>query len=144
MTIRELAQRSSDFVANIDTIIASIVDFNEDLEDLNRKQLRGSKLADGSVISRSYSIRYAWYKQKYFPSSYADGKVNLLLTGDLYKSLELRASGREYSIMTDRPYAAGLYDKYGNFLGIAPENQPEAQRITGEKLAEKYKQMVLK
>ena len=84
------------------------------------------------------------WKSHYFPGSFGDGKVNLFLTGDLYGSLELRARGKEYQITTDVPYAADLYDKYGNFLGIAPSNQPEAQRINGELLVEKYKTLVLK
>ena len=144
LTFQELKQRSNAFVANLDTHIASAVNFNVELEELNRKQLRASKLADGRPITRPYSVRYAMWKQKYYPSSYS-GKVNLLLTGDLYASLEIRARGRnEYFINTDMPYAAELYDKYGNFLGIAPENQDEAKAITSKILAEKYKTLVLK
>lgn len=144
MTFQELKQRSNAFVAALDSHIADVVNFNVELEELNRKQLRESKLADGNPISRPYSRRYAMWKQKYYPSSYT-GKVNLLLTGDLYSSLEIRAKGKsEYAINTDIPYAADLYDKYGNFLGISPENQPEAQAITGKLLAEKFKSLVLK
>ena len=144
MTIKELKERSNAFVANLDSIIAGIVDFNPELEELNRKQLRESKLADGSNITRPYKRRYALWKSHYYPSSYGDGKVNLYLTGDLYKSLEIKAKKDQYFVTTDRPYGADLYDKFGNFLGIAPENQPTAQQITGEKLAAKYKELVLK
>ena len=144
MTLLELKSRSNAFVANLDSIIESVVNYNVELEELNRKQLRESKLADGKNISRPYSRRYAMWKQQYYPQSYT-GKVNLFLTGDLYQSLEIRAKGRsEYAIQTDIPYAADLYDKYGNFLGIAPENQPEAQAITSRLLAEKFKSLVLK
>jgi len=144
LTIRELRERSNAFVSNLDSHIASIVNFNVDLEELNRKQLRESKLADGKPITRPYSRRYAMWKQFYYPQSFT-GKVNLFLTGTLYESLEIRAKGKnEYSINTDVPYAGDLYDKYGNFLGIAPENYPEAQEITSNLLAEKYKQLVFK
>jgi hypothetical protein len=69
--------------------------------------------------------------------------VNLFLTGRLYKSLELKVKGKEYFIETDVPYAADLYDKYGNFLGIAPSNHDKAQEIVVPQLQEKFKQIVL-
>lgn len=144
MTIQELTKRSNNFVAQLDSHIASVVNFNVELEELNRKQLRESKLADGKTISRPYSRRYAMWKQHFYPQSFT-GKVNLLLTGSLYESLEIRAKGKsEYAIQTDIPYAADLYDKYGNFLGISPENQEKAKEITANLLAEKYKQLVFK
>jgi hypothetical protein len=143
LTFQQLKERSNKFVAQLDTHIAEIVNFNEDLEELNRKQLRESKLADGNNISRPYSRRYAIWKQHFYPQSYT-GKVNLLLTGTLYQSLEIKARGRnEYFINTDVSYGADLFDKYGNYLGIAPENQPKAQEITGKLLAEKYNKLVL-
>jgi hypothetical protein len=144
MTFQELQKRSNAFVAQLDSIIADVVNFNVELEELNRKQLRESKLADGKSISRPYSRRYAMWKQHFYPQSYT-GKVNLLLTGSLYESLEIRAKGKsEYAINTDIPYAADLYDKYGNFLGISPENQPKAQEITAKLLADKFNKLVLK
>jgi len=144
VTIQELKERSNAFVANLDNHIASVINFNVELEELNRSQLRESKLADGKTISRPYSRRYAMWKQHYYPQAYT-GKVNLFLTGTLYESLEIRAKGRsEYAIQTDVPYAADLYDKYGNFLGISPENQEKAKEITANLLAEKYKQLVFK
>jgi hypothetical protein len=144
LTIQELKQRSNAFVAQLDSHIASVVNFNVELEELNRSQLRESKLADGKTISRPYSRRYAMWKQQYYPQAYT-GKVNLFLTGTLYESLEIRAKGRsEYAIQTDVPYAADLYDKYGNFLGISPENQEKAKEITANLLAEKYKTIVFK
>jgi hypothetical protein len=143
MTIKELRQSSNDFVANLDTIIASVVNFNVELEELNRKQLRASKRADDTPIHPIYSRRYAIWKRFFYPGSFGDGKVNLYLTGDFYKSLELKAKGKEYSITSDVPYAYDLASKYGDITGIAPSNQEEAQRITGELLGEKYKQLVL-
>ncbi len=143
MTIRQLRERSNKFVAELDSTIAEIVNYNEDLEELNRKQLRQSKLADDKAITPFYSPLYAEYKRTFYPSSYADGKVNLFLTGDFYKSLEIKAKGKEYAITSDDSKALKLARKYGQITGIAPSNQPEAQKIVGEKLAEKYKQIVL-
>jgi hypothetical protein len=83
------------------------------------------------------------WKAKYFPQSFT-GNVNLLLTGDLYQSLEILKRGDQYQVNTDVVYAANLFEKYGNFLGIAPENHEKAQEITGKLLAEKFKELVLK
>lgn len=143
MTIPELRKRSNEFVANLDAHIASVVNFNEDLEELNREQLRDSRLADDKPISPDYSPLYAEYKRTFYPASYADGRVNLLLTGELQKRLEIRARGQEYLITTDVPYALKLARKYGNYTGISPSNQEKAKKITGERLGELYQKLVL-
>lgn len=143
MTISELRKRSNQFVAQLDSHIAEIVNFNEDLEELNREQLRQSKLADDKPITPGYRRGYAIWKQYYYPSSYGDGKVNLFLTGRLYKSLELKVRGKDYSITTDVPYALELADKYGDFTGIAPSNHEKAQAIVAPLLANKYNKTVL-
>ena len=143
MTIQELRKRSNDFVANLDNHIASVVNFNIELEELNRKQLRESKLATDQAITPPYKRRYAMWKQHYYPSSYT-GKVNLFLTGDFYESLEIRARAGEYSITSEVEYARDLAIKYGQITGIAPSNQAKAQEITAKLLAEKFKTLVLK
>jgi hypothetical protein len=143
MTISELRKRSNQFVAQLDSHIAEIVNFNEKLEELNREQLRQSKLANDQPITPGYRRGYALWKQYFYPSSYGDGKVNLFLTGRLYKSLEIRAKGKEYSISTDIPYAVELFDKYGDFLGIAPSSLEKAQSIVVPELQDKYKKLVL-
>lgn len=143
MTLRELAQRSNQWIAQIDSTVADVVSDNPKLLDLNRDQMRRSTLADGTVISRDYALSYAFWKKKYYPKSYADGRVNLFLTGELYGNMKIKSNGRVFNISTNVYYAPGLVKKYGEYLGIAPDNQPVAKNITGKALADDYKRKVL-
>jgi len=128
--ISELRKAFNDFVANLPSHVETIVNYNEQLEQLNRDQLQESTLASGQKISRSYSPSYAAWKSQFYPQSFGSGDVNLLLTGDLYKSTEIIAKyPKEYKVMFDVPYALKLAKKYGDFAGIAPKNQPKAQQI---------------
>jgi len=120
LTIQQLRKRSNEFVANLNNHIADVVNFNEDLEQLNRDQLKDNRLADDKPITPDYSPLYADYKRTFYPSSYGDGRVNLFLTGELHRRLEIRTRGQEYLITTDVPYALKLARKYGNYTGIAP------------------------
>ena len=130
-------------------IIPGIVNFNEDLEAINKEQLQSSKLAnDRPIINRftnspNYSPSYAAWKKKLFASSFKDGKVNLFLTGNLYDHLEIKVKGRKYQLLSLVSYAAGLIRKYSNLIfGIAPSNQQRAQAITTRLLAKEYKRRV--
>ena len=143
LTIHELRVRSNEFVANLDQHIAAVVNFNEDLEELNRKQLKDNRRADDTAISPDYSPLYADWKRTFHPQSYGDGRVNLFLSGDFYKSLEIRARGDEYLITSDISYALKLARKYGNITGISPKSQPAAQKIVVPLLREKFRQTVL-
>lgn len=143
MTIKQLRERSNSFVANFDLHVAEVVNFNEDLEQLNRDQLKDNRLADDKPITPPYNPLYADYKRTFYPASYGDGRVNLFLTGELYRRLEIRTRGNEYLITTDVPYALKLARKYGDYTGIAPSNQGKAQRIISALLGEKYEKLVL-
>jgi len=93
LTIHELRVRSNEFVANLDQHIAAVVNFNEDLEELSRKQLKDNRRADDTAISPDYSPLYADWKRTFHPQSYGDGRVNLFLSGDFYKSLKYGRAG---------------------------------------------------
>lgn len=143
MTISELRQRSNRFTADLDRTIADIMEGSEDLIILNRKQLKESKLADGSTIDRDYSPMYADYKRTFYPSSYADGRVNLLLTGALYDSLRIKVQDKQYFVVTNVSYAGKLTQKYGQWAGIAPENLPRASQIVIGHLKREFQERVL-
>lgn len=144
MTISELRKRSNDFVSNLDSHIRRVVNYaNDDLVELNREQLRDSKLATGKTISRGYAPSYAKYKKTFWPESWAGGKVNLRLTGNLYDSLAVQVKGSELQITTDVSYARQLAEKFGDFAGIAPENYPKAQAIVVPLLRDEFKKRVL-
>lgn len=150
MTINQLRKRSNNFVQNLPQIIASVVDFNEDIENLNKQQLQESILANGSEITNlktgvpDYSPSYAAWKSQMYPQSFGNGKINLFLTGDLYANMDLKVTYPEYKINSTVPYVPKLARKYSDLIfGIAPKNRQSAQVITSNLLAAKYKEMVL-
>jgi len=144
MKISELRKRSNKFVSELDSIIEKAVNYNEDLEQLNKQQLKASKLANDQSISPKYSPGYAAWKSMMYPQSFGDGKVNLFLTGDMYNNMEIKAKGREYKIISMLPYVAGLIRKYSDkIFGIAPSNQTKAKEITSNLIAMEYKKRVL-
>lgn len=144
MLISELRKRSNSFVAQLPKIIEKAVNYNEEIENLNKSQLQESILATGAPISPDYSPSYAHWKSTVYPESYGSGKVNLFLTGDLYKDMDLVVKYPNYLINTMVPYAPKLAKKYSDkIFGIAPKNRQRAQEITSKLIAEQYKQMVL-
>ncbi len=144
MTISQLRKRSNNFVSNLSQIISDAVNFNEDIENLNKQQLQESILANGSEITPDYSPGYAAWKSKMFPQSFGDGRVNLFLTGELYANMDLKVTYPEYQINSMVPYAPKLARKYSDLIfGIAPKNRQSAQVITSNLIAAKYKEMVL-
>lgn len=144
MTIAELRQRSNKFVKQLPKTIEKAVNYNEDLEQLNKDQLKQSKLSNDSSINPPYSAPYAHWKSKYHASSYGDGKVNLFLTGKLYNNMDIKVKGNQYEIVSLVSYAAKLIRKYSKFIfGIAPSNQDKARAITTKLLADEYRIKVL-
>ena len=144
MTISELKRKSNKFVASLDATIERIVNYNEDLEQLNKDQLKASQLANGQNITPPYSNPYAHWKSITYPASFGDGKVNLFLTGALYQNMEIKAKGKSYQILSLVPYAAKLVNKYTNLIfGIAPSNQDKAKAITTKLLANEYRAKVI-
>lgn len=144
MTIPELKKRVNEFTANFNRIAAEVIDGNQDVLDLNREQLQDSRMPNDQAITPDYSPFYAAYKREFHPSSYGDGRVNLFLYGNLYKTMNIKVLANEYIITTDVPYAGKLKRKYGEYLGISPKNQPKAQQLIGLKLQQAFKDQVLK
>ena len=133
--IHILRKRSEAFVANLDATINNIVHENKDLTELNKQQLRDSKLADGTAIKQPLNTSYAAWKKANYSSSFLKGKPNFLLTGDLFSTLGIKAKGDQYVIYATVPYGAAF--------GIAPTNQPTAQKITTDLLRTEYIKKVL-
>lgn len=147
--LHEFRIKHNNFVKGLDSTIEKIVNFNEDLEAINKEQLRSSKLAnDRPIVNRftnrpNYSPSYAFWKRKFFSSSFGDGKINLLLTGTLYDNLEIKVKGRKYQLLSLVSHAASLIRKYSNLIfGIAPSNRQKAQAITTKLLAKEYRRRV--
>lgn len=142
--INQLRKRSNQFVNGLNKHIETVVNGNEEIEQLNRDQLKQSKLANDQSISPDYSSSYAAWKRQYYASSYGDGSVNLYLTGALYERMALKVSGSRYIIHSPVPYIAKLYKKYSDkIFGIAPSNQQKAQQIVALELKRLYEKEVL-
>lgn len=141
MTIAELRKRSNTFVANLDNVIADIVEHNERLLQLNKGQMKQSKLATGERMvnsltgSATYSPAYARRK----------GYVNpdLFVTGEFYREMDLLFNEPDsYDITSYADHTRYLIDMYSDeIFGI--EDSKKAYAITTPMLTEAFKRQVL-
>lgn len=136
--IHKLRLRMDAFVGNLDRYVEKVVNYNSDLENLNKDQLRKSTLADGNSMKRPLSPGYAAWKSKMHPSSFGSGDPNWLLSGDLFRNIGITAKGKKYKIISLVPYAAWLIKEFGEGFGIAPKNHPKAQEITTRLLRQEF------
>lgn len=137
MGISEIRQRSNQFVANIDVMIAdSLQDVSEELIDINREQMQESKRADDQLITPKYSPGYAKFKGFQNP--------NLKLTGAFHEFMTFLTDGRMFQISSDDEKTGKLTGKYGlKIFGIAPSKQDKAQQISLSSLARVWNKFVL-
>jgi hypothetical protein len=137
MTLAELTKRSNDFVKNIDKTIIDVCTDNPYLIDLNKKQLKQSKLKTGGQILPLYSRQYAMFK--------GFEKPDLRLSGDFYGAMFLKVTPKEYTISSLDPKTLKLEGRYSpDIFGISKENEPFAQKITTSLIGDIYKKEVLK
>ena len=139
--IHQLRLRSDKFVANLDDHIASSIEHNEKLLQLNKGQLKASKTAKGGDLvnfntgSPFYSPAYAKFK--------GYNKPDLFLTGTFYREMDILMSNtKDWFITSFAQVTGNLRTMYGNeIFGI--QDKKKAQKIGVGELAEKYKRMVL-
>lgn len=137
--VHELRMRSNSFVTNLQSYIESIVDDNQRLLDLNRKQLRVEhKTAKDKPITPPYSSWTASLKGFRTPDLYD--------TGELQRTLVIEATkDGHYYISGTTDYTGSLMERYTeDIFGIAPSMQKEAQSITAAELRDLYQKTVLK
>lgn len=117
----------------------TIAENDKVLIDVNRSQLRAGFDAEGKQLTRYASIRYA--RAKSTLSSYkAPFRVpDLYLTGSFQDNMNLRVFTSEFDISSTDSKAEGLYRKYGEIFGIAPQNLPVVQRVMTPLLGRKLK-----
>ena len=143
MKISQLRKRSNQFVKSLPKVISEVVDNNEQLLNLNREQLKGSKLATDQKIRPPYTNPYRDWKSKNFPQSYGNGDVNLFLKGNLYREMFVKSTGLEYDMGSKVEYSKYHEQRYGKVYGIAPSNHRKAQSITSKLIADEYRRKVL-
>lgn len=136
--VHELRLRSNRFVQDLPVYIEGVIDDNEALIDLNRKQLKEEHATTlDQPIRPPYSKSYAEMKGFKTPDLY--------FTGELFASLTIRSTKEgKYYIDGHTDYTDKLIGQYTEkIFGIAKSKEKEAQKITTQELAQAYKTAVL-
>ena len=131
--LHDFATRHHKFTESIEGRLVNIVDGNQDLLNLNREQLKDEHKTSKDVpISPKYSYLYA--KKKGFNTP------DLFVSGDMFKSMTIEATEKDYTIMGETDYTTKLIEQYGGeIFGIAKTKQKTAKRITTKELTNQYK-----
>jgi hypothetical protein len=112
-----------------------LIDDNDaKLIELNQKQLKGNKNADGKKITPDYSPGYARMK--------GYKKVDGYLTGDMYREMFTTVDENKYTYnLTSGSESAGYFAwRYTDIVfGISPANLKPAQKYYTNLLALEYK-----
>lgn len=136
--VAELRKRSNRFVEQLPLIIQDIINDNQALIDLNRKQLKDEHMTTKDrLIEPKYSSWYAQIKGFDTPDLYA--------TGELQRTLRIEAtSDQNYYIDGTTDYTPKLLSQYGEeIFGIAISKQAQAKQITTSMISDLYKKMVI-
>jgi len=141
-TIAEIAKRSQDYINSLPANINRVVIFVEPaILDLNRKQLIEKQIDAFGNLMPEYSE--GWKKKKSLTN------WNLKSSGATQNSLQLFSDyPKQYLITPKDKRNMNKLIKRGfeteNYFGIAPENRPKAQEITGTAIATDYMNAVFK
>lgn len=120
------------FVNQLDGIITSIVDGNDELVQLNRDQLAAKKNVKDATIRPKYSRMWAAVK------GFSD--PDLKYTGDMYESMTITATPENFYIQGHTDYTEKLIAQYSpDIFGIAKSKLSKAKQITTTALAKVYK-----
>jgi len=143
-TVSEIAEKSQRWVDNLADNVDRVLnspEIEEQLTELNRKQLLQDVGADGSPLINTFtgspklSKAYAKRTGKTYP--------NIFLTGAYQKEMFTQV---DYS---KKNYFQSSYDKknkilqemYPNMHGVEKENQEQAKEINGKAIMEDYMQI---
>ncbi len=133
----ELRTRHNRFVEQLDLTIQDVINDNQSLLDLNRKQLKDEhKDTLDRLIKPEYSPWYARLKGFKTPDLFA--------TGETHKTLMIEATGDQFNIKGTTDQAPGLEKKYGPVFGIAKSMLNDAKSITTVAIAKIYRTLVFK
>lgn len=136
--LHELRLRHNKFTDNLDVYIEEVIDDNQALLDLNRKQLKEEhKDVFDYPIEPPYSYLTAQKKGFSTPDLYD--------TGRMFDEMTIEAKGTAFFINSGVEYARDLKDKYGaGTFGIARSMQSIAKEITTDALGQIYIKLVYK
>ena len=142
--IVEIQKKSNTWVANLKENVINIIEENsQQTVDFNRSQLLNSNDADGKPLinnrtgSDKLSPAYARRTGK--------SKPNIFETGEYQKAMFLTMPDpKQYFITSDDEKVKYLPGNYNKLHGIAPENQPKAQKINNTLIIDNYLNKVLR
>ncbi len=128
-TARELSNKLSKFVANIDSHVAEAVRNNSKvLLKLQGEQHDSSILSTGKSIKPLYSKSYAKHKGFKRPDLYAANTKKPSRNGAFRRSMYLHADPNQYHISSHHWLKQYLVGMYGiDIFNIAPVNRSEAK-----------------
>jgi len=133
----ELRVRHNRFVDQIDTTIEDVINDNQALLDLNRRQLKEEhKDTLDRLIKPEYSPWYARLKGFKTPDLYD--------TGETHKTLMIEAKDDQFNITGTTDQSPALVKKYGPVFGIAKSMFDDAKSITTVAIAKIYRNLVFK
>lgn len=127
MTIKDHALRLQKL--NIASIKTQAVKNKASLiEDLQRKQLRQGKDADGNPLL-AYFASYAKYKAT-LSTYYAPlGVPDLYLTGSFHRGIRMKLSGENYTLDSSDSKSGKLEGKYGHIFDLNQASMIQAQDV---------------
>ena len=133
----ELRTRHNRFVEQLGLTIQDVINDNQALLDLNRRQLKEEhKDTFDRLIKPEYSPWYAKIKGFKTPDLYA--------TGETHKTLQIEAKDDQFNIKGTTDQSPALENKYGAVFGIAKSMFSEAKSITTVAIAKIYRNLVFK
>ena len=90
---------------------------------LNQAQMLKGKKRNNEGIGEYLSDNYAAYKFSFISSEAGEGNVDLKLSGDFYKGLEMKLSGENIDIKSSDFKSSKLESKYGSdIFGLTSKN----------------------
>jgi len=140
--ILDIQKRSNSYIANLEANVTRIIESNQrDTVDLNRLQMLSNKDADNKPLIHKST------KSEYLTKAYAKktgkSKPDLWLRGDFQEAMFLfMPSMKEYFISSKNYLTQWLAINYGKIFGVAPENQPKAQKINDKAVVDDYMKSV--
>jgi hypothetical protein len=136
--IIEISKRSNQYIANLQANIVRVVESNsEAMIDFNRSQMIGSKDADGSPLIHARTGKQTLSKA--YAKRTGKTKPNLFVNGQFQDAmLMIMPNEKEYFIGSKDYKTKWLSGAYGKIFGVAPSNQPEAQKINDSAIINDY------
>jgi hypothetical protein len=136
--ILDIQKKSNQYLANFTANVVRVIEMNaEKTVDFNRLQMLKNKDADNKPLihksTGSDKLSKAYAKRT------GKTKPDLFVRGDFQEAMFLFMPDEKEYFISSKDYKTGwLAKNYGNIFGVAPENQPKAQKINDAAIVNDY------